>query len=462
LYKALCKLGACPGIYIPDRFSEGYGLNENAVRKIAETGYSLMITVDTGISAKKEVSIANQLGLDVIVTDHHEPPEEIPEAFAVINPKQRDGSYPTPFLAGVGVTLKLIQALTEEEPSSENLAIAALGTIADIVPLRGENRLIAYKGLKALAETENPGIRAMLKVAGLEGKELVSDHVGFILGPCLNAAGRLDHAKHGVLTLLEKDLEKAKIRAKKLDDLNKERQDIVEKIFNKALQQAYENKSEFAIVVAGEDWHEGVIGIVASRLVEHFYRPAIVLSINPKTGIAKGSARSIEKFNLYQGLTECKDLLLKYGGHEMAAGMSLLKENINIFREKMNQVASQIPEEDLWPKLHIDLSLNINQINLELLEEIQKLAPFGTGNPEPLFAIQNTDIYDIKRVGTGDHIKFRFDQMGNSLDGIAFRWGDKIETLPVFDPVDVVGKLVINEWNGLKRPQILVEDIKTS
>lgn len=331
LMKMFQGLEADVDYYIPNRFTEGYGLNENALRRAKEAGVQLMISVDTGISAVKEAKIARQLGLDLIITDHHEPPAVLPEGVAVINPKKPGCSYPCKLLAGVGVAFKLAHALLGRVPE-EVLDLAALGTIADLVPLMDENRVIAALGLKEINRRRNIGLSALMDVAGIQG-EVTAGHVGFSLGPRINAGGRLDTAGTAVELLLTEDPKQARVLAEELDGMNRERQKLVEEIAGEAcaaVESAPEKHRRF-IVVAAPGWNVGVIGIVASRLVEKYYRPTIVLGIDEETGMAKGSARSIAGLDLYQALTTCTDLLSQFGGHEMAAGMSLPRKTLKSF-----------------------------------------------------------------------------------------------------------------------------------
>lgn len=459
----LDALNADFSYYIPDRFSEGYGLNEEAIVRAGEDGVGLIITVDTGISAYQEVETAKRLGIDVIVTDHHEPPSLIPEAYSVINPKLEDCTYPFPYLCGAGIALKLAQAMLGDVPD-EWIGIAAIGTIADLVPLLDENRYIANKGLKILSHSQSPGIRALLKEAGIDQIPLESTHVGFAIGPRINASGRLERADLGVRLLTTRDPSEAARLAKKLNELNQERQELVKNIAEEAEFQASEwiNKGlGHVLVVAGEDWNEGVIGIVASRLVEKFYRPTIVLSIDTEKGSAKGSARSIEGFDLYDNLLKCNDLLIKFGGHTMAAGLGIEEKRIHDFRKRINQLGqAQLSEELLIPKTKIDLVVRLEDITLSFVEQVSKLSPFGMNNPEPVLLLQDVEISSMRRVGKdGDHIKWVFQQGEYKLDCIGFRCGELMEKLSPHARIHVVGEVGINEWNGSKKPQLLFRDL---
>jgi single-stranded-DNA-specific exonuclease len=462
LHHLLSRLGARFNYYIPDRFNEGYGLNIEAVEKAAEAGISLIVTVDTGITAYAEVERAKELGIDVIITDHHEPPEEIPRALAVINPKQQDCDYPFPYLCGAGVALKLAQALLGEVPE-EWLGIAAIGTIADVVPLIDENRLIAFRGLRALTHSNHVGIRALLKESGIEDEVLTSFHIGFAVGPRINAGGRLERADLGVRLLTTDNREEAVQLAKQLNRLNQERQELVKQIYEEAELQAaawLEQGLGHVLVVAGEEWNEGVIGIVASRLVEKYYRPTIVLSIDKEKGTAKGSARSIEGFDLFANLTECQEMLVKYGGHRLAAGLSISLEEIEPFRVKINTLAKKkLTEEQLYPKTEVDIECRLEDVTLSLLEQISRLAPFGASNPEPVICIKDVEISSMRKVGRdGEHLKWTFKQNDHILEAIGFRLGQLEEWVSPYAKLDVIGEISINEWNGVRKPQLLVKD----
>lgn len=463
MYKVLSRLGAQLLYKIPDRFDEGYGLNKEALLAAKEAGVGLIVTVDTGISAYDEVEYGKELGLDIIITDHHEPPEQIPSAYAVINPKQKDCFYPCSYLCGAGVSLKLAQALTEDL-DEEWLALAAIGTIADLVPLIDENRWIAVRGLKVLNSTRYIGLQALIQESGLEESTIDAGHIGFAIGPRINAAGRMEHADLALQLLLSEEKEAAVQYAKKLDRLNQERQELVRQITAEADQQAQNyivQGMDGVLVVAGEHWHEGVIGIVASKLVERYYRPTIVLSIDPDSGIAKGSARSIEGFDLYQNLTMCKELLMKYGGHTMAAGLSIAVENIPPLRQRLCELAlATMSPEQFKPKLEVDLVCHASEITLSLLEQLSLLAPFGVNNPEPRIMLQDVSIRSQRTVGQqGDHLKWVLEQDSTIIDAIGFQMGDYASLISPNARLHLVAELGINEWNGIRKPQLYVRDV---
>jgi single-stranded-DNA-specific exonuclease len=454
--------GATFQYYIPNRFTEGYGLNEDALVKAAENGFSLVITVDTGISAVKEVETAKELGLDIIITDHHEPPGVIPDAYAVINPKKPGCMYPFDMLAGAGVAFKFAHALLGEFPH-QLLDIAAIGTIADLVPLVDENRLISKFGLLAIDHTANPGVKALKKICGIDGKTSAY-HVGFGMGPRINATGRLETADRAVRMLITKDHAEAEKYAQELDELNKERQELVETIAAEAEQLvlAMPEEETSVLVVAKEGWNEGVIGIVASRLVEKFYRPSIVLSINKEHNKAKGSARSIAGFNMYEALTTCDDILPHYGGHPMAAGMTLSLENVGELRRRLNETArGWLAEEDYVPITKVDAVCSLQDANLETIEQLEKMAPFGMGNPSPRILIQEVELADMRIIGIDEaHMKCQFRQQDTVLDGIGFKLAALTNELSLQAKANIVGELTVNEWNQHRKPQMILKDIE--
>ncbi|OIJ16593.1 single-stranded-DNA-specific exonuclease RecJ [Anaerobacillus alkalilacustris] len=461
---ALKQLGANVDFYIPNRFTEGYGPNEPALRKAKEAGFSLVVTVDTGISAVHEASVAKEIGLDFVITDHHEPPPVLPDAYTIVNPKQEDCFYPFKGLAGVGVAFKLAQALLDDVPE-HLLDIAVIGTIADLVPLVDENRLIAKKGIKALEKTKRPGLRALKRITGIEDIELSSDHVGFGIGPRINAAGRLDSAIPALELLICEEMSDADRLATEIDGLNKERQSIVNEITEEAItivENLYASiEDNKVLVVAKEGWNAGVIGIVASRLVERYYRPTIVLSIDKEKGLAKGSARSIEGFDMFKNLSESRDILPHFGGHPMAAGLTMNLENLDELRSRLNYQAIEVlTDEDFIPITKVELEVSINQISLPVIEEIGLLAPFGVSNPTPKVLIDNVHLSQMRRIGSEEnHLKMLLDHDGHTLDCIGFHFGYLHDEISMSSKVSVVGTLQVNEWNGNSKPQLMLEDV---
>ncbi|BCU81350.1 single-stranded-DNA-specific exonuclease RecJ [Polycladomyces abyssicola] len=455
------RLGADAHYYIPNRFREGYGLNKEALAKAKADGVDLVITVDTGISAVEEAAYARELGLDLIITDHHEPPDAIPESLAVINPKKPNCPYPFDMLAGVGVAFKLVQALLGEVPE-EVWELAALGTIADLVPLVDENRIITVGGLRRMNQRRHVGLRALMDVSGIRG-EVGSGHVGFSLGPRINASGRLDSAVHAVELLLTQDDETAYMMANQLDQMNRERQQLVEEIFEeaRAMVEADPDAHRRFIVVASPGWNVGVIGIVASRLVERYYRPTIVLGIDEETGMAKGSARSIEGLDMYRALSECVDLLPHFGGHKMAAGMTLSAQDVPELHRRLDRLASEwLTEEDYIPISRVEYELTPDQVSVELIEQLEHLAPFGVGNPTPRFRVTGAGLSQIQLMGADrNHVKLILSDGNGTLDAVGFRMKELAEEVTPHARIEVLGELQINEWNNKRIPQLLIRDV---
>ncbi len=459
----LKELGAIVDFYIPNRFTEGYGPNEPAFRHAHESGVKLIITVDTGISAVHEASVLKSLGVDLIITDHHEPGPILPEALAIIHPKLPGGTYPFKELAGVGVAFKLSQALLGQLPE-HLLEFVAIGTIADLVPLVDENRYLVKRGLKKIKSSSRTGIKALCKQAGIEQQTIDEETIGFTIGPRINAVGRLDSADPAVHLLLSEDLDEAEMLAEEIDSYNKERQRIVSSIADEAIQQVndfYPIEENSVIVVGQEGWNAGVVGIVASRLVEAFYRPTIVLSFDREKGIAKGSARSIEGFDLFKNLSTCREILPHFGGHPMAAGMTLKLEDVDELRTRLNELAvNQLSEEDFIPITVVDLEMSIKDVQLNALEELQLLAPFGTSNKKPKILLRDANISQIKKIGANQsHLKLSLEHEGAILDGIGFHLGEKVDHISPQSKLSVVGELSINEWNNIRKPQIFLHDL---
>lgn len=465
----LRRLGADFDYYIPHRVNEGYGLNREAIDHAKRSGIALIITVDTGISAREEIAYASGLGIDTIVTDHHEPPELLPEAVAVINPKKPGCPYPFKELAGVGVAFKLAHGLLGTAPL-ELLEIAAIGTVADLMPLVGENRLIVRLGLEQLRGTANTGLKALIGVAGIEKSELTATHIGFALAPRINASGRLDTADHAVQLLVTGQEQEAESLAFELDQLNKERQKIVDETVKEALRQigekGYDDPARRVLVLAEEGWNPGVIGIVASKILEKFYRPTIIFSIDPETGVAKGSARSIPGFDIYRALTACSELFDHFGGHQAAAGMSLHRDRIDELRDSLEQIAGEwLQEDELIPILEADLSCSLPEAPLEYIRQIERLAPFGMGNPSPRFVFQGLKLNDKKIMGKDrQHLKLVLSSAAAktacTMEAVGFGYGPAAGNISPTAEIDVFGELSVNEWNGMRRAQIIIQDMR--
>lgn len=467
LYIILNKLGAQVDYYLPNRLTEGYGLSPAAIDQAKENGVTLIITVDTGTTAVDEVEYAKSVGIDIIITDHHEPGDKIPEAYAIINPKLTKTGY-TEELSGVGVAFKFAQALykrlnQDETELQEHLDLVALGTAADIVPLVGENRIITKFGLKQISRTNKPGLKSLAFVAGLMGKEISTGQVVFIIAPRINALGRLGDARDAIRLLSTKDEALASEIAKKLDVQNKKRKEIDEETLKQAyaqLEEIGDLDNDRAIVLAGEGWHQGVIGIVASRLVEKFHLPTVMISI--KDGIGKGSARSIPGFHLCEALKECEDLLLKYGGHKYAAGLSIKQENVEAFRKRFLEVSKRnLTEEDIVPKLKIDQEIEIKDITPDFVEAVESFSPFGPQNMKPVFLTRNCEIVGRPQVVGRNHLKMRVRKGDATIDLIGYGFGGMAQQLMGEGClIDLVYVVEFNTYNNITRLQIRLRDLK--
>lgn len=459
--------------YIPNRFSEGYGLNKDAIKSIKEDmNADLIITVDNGISSFEEVNYAKEIGLDIIVTDHHNPPEKLPECI-IINVKQDDDEYPFKELCGCGVAFKLAQALQREldlprSTLSTPLDLVALGTIADLVPLIDENRTLVKYGLKTINSNKRLGIATLRKEVKLDDKEISAGRIGYVLGPCFNAAGRIEDAKLGVKLLLEKNEEEAKKVAAILHNLNSERQAIQEKgeEFCRLLVETNYMNHDF-LVVRADKVSEGVIGIVAGRIKDLFYKPTLVVT-KTEEGYLKGSGRSIKGINIYDELVNVSDLFLGFGGHEMACGFSLEEDKLDELREKLDKRAKEIKDIDsniFVPKLNIMAELDAEQLSVGLINQISKLEPYGMANPKPLFMIKDIQVNPSWTKGCGNnniHLKLSGKKGNTFLSGIGFSLNEKYENLNNQNTVDVVFSPEINEYKGKVTPQMVMEDIKES
>jgi len=457
--------------YIPNRVEEGYGLNVTGIREAAEKGARVIITADCGITSFEEADFCASLGIDLIITDHHTPLPQIPRAYAVINPLRSECGFPFKSLAGVGVVFNLLLAMrkhlrehgyfaSRKEPNlREFLDLVALGTIADIVPLVDANRILVRHGLKELSVSSRTGVCALKAAAGVSG-EVDCGMVGFRLAPRINAAGRLDDASLGVELLLTIDAQRAAEVSSELNASNEERQQLEKSILDDALQRLASDPSfreRKSIVLASESWHSGVIGIVASRLVDLFHRPTILIALHD--GIGKGSGRSIPAFHLYDALHACSDTLLRFGGHKYAAGLSLAEETIADFTEKFDQVAAgQLSPEDLFPELRVDAELLPEEVSLETAELLSSLEPFGMGNPRPVFVMRGVKLLQ-STILKDRHLKVRFVVAGLSFDAIGFDMADRI---PENDSLDVIFSLDVNCWKGRKSVSLRLKDLKAS
>ena len=465
LKKYLMDRGISVDTYIPNRLHEGNGLNKNAIDTIKERNIDLIITVDCGISAIEEVDYAVNLGMDVIVTDHHEVGEKLPNALAVIDAKRKDNTYPFRSLAGVGVVFKLIQALSikleiKPEEYLKYLDLVCVGTISDIVPLEGENRTIAKLGLMLIKVTRNLGLRELIKSSGY--KEIDSNTISFGVAPRINACGRMGHEEEALKLFLAEDLETATKITKELNEYNTLRQSTEKAIYEEAVQEIDRNHldEKNSIVLGGKGWHHGVIGIVSSKVTDKYYKPSILLSF--EDNIAKGSGRSVPGFDLYEGLTKCEDLLEKYGGHSMAVGLTLKKENLENFKERFEQIAKEKNIKELVPIIYIDDELKLKDINMDLVKSISILEPFGEANKVPLFLIRNLKIDSIRALSEGRHLKLTLRDENFVINAIGFELGYLAEEYRIGDRIDVVGTLEINSFNGFSSIQINMKDIRKS
>jgi len=455
--------------YIPNRFQEGYGLNEEAIDIAFKNNIKLIITVDCGISSISEIKKANNYGIDVIVTDHHQPQKDLPSAIAIINPKC-DTKYPFKELAGVGVSFKVAQALYSKLKKNQDdlwglLDYVALGSIADSVPFIDENRILIKYGLKILNQTKKEGLKALIMESGVNYGNLGTKEVNFSLAPRINAAGRLDDPKLALELLLTDSEYKAKYLSQKLSEINKHRREIGDNILREAREFAFiqaKEEDNKVLVLESENWNQGVIGIIASRLVDEFNRPVIIIS--KKDGIAKGSGRSIKGFHLYNVLELCQDILINFGGHELAAGITIESNKIPEFKSRINKISQNfIKEDNLSPELKIDAQISLSNINFGLAKDISVLEPFGIGNPQPVFCSYKNIISDWRLVGgKKEHLKIKIKEKNRTLEGIGFklsRVGNQI--FSENKVVNLAFNIEINKWNGTENVQLNIKDIKT-
>ncbi len=456
--------GANCSFYIPDREQEGYGVNEAAVRKIAESGTRLLITVDTGITACAETMLATSLGMDVIITDHHSVGTELPKALAVINPKRTDCPYPFKGLAGGGVAFKLLCALCGDTKKAvtEYCDIAALATIADVVPLTGENRTITALGLRKIRKMPRVGLAALLEEAGVSAEDLTSYHIGFSIAPRLNAAGRMGSCIPAVQLLVTQSKAEAAEIAACLDRQNTARKTAGDTILSEALSLIasgdYADKK--VLVLSCEGWHHGIIGIIASKLTEQFWKPTILISRDGAEG--KGSGRSIPGLNLFEALKSAAPYLSRYGGHALAAGLTLPAENIDALSDALCAYADTVlTEEDMIPTIDVDAPLDISLPLLTVARQLAVLEPFGQGNVKPVFLLSNVTISSVRTSKDNKHLFLRLFKNGSSVDCVAFGKGRLTETLKRGNAADVVGTLHINTYGGVPTPQIILQDIRT-
>lgn len=465
LYQHLTEMGIDSDYYIPDRMQEGYGVNRDALDKIRKRGTSLIITVDTGITAVEECEYAKEIGLDVIVTDHHECKETIPDVYAAIDPKRKDCPYPFKSLAGVGVVFKLIQALDERESLPDLMEkysdLMCLGTVADISPLVDENRIIVTEGLKRFNTTKNIGLKALIDVS-TNGKSITTSTIGYVIAPRINASGRLGCASRSVELFLTDDVERAHALAESLCEENSNRQQTEQKMFKEALEYLEihpDVKEDQVIVIPHKDWHHGIVGIVSSKITEKFYKPSILFAIDGDE--AKGSGRSVNGFNLFGALKNCSDLLEKFGGHELAAGLTIRADNIEAFRQKVNECSKDsFTEQMVTPTIMLDAAIKVPYISLETVNDINRLQPFGVDNPAPVFAIRNIKIHKISVMSDGKHLRMTLLKDGKYLDSVGFGMGEYYQHLEEGDMISVAFALDINDYKSFQNVQLILKDIK--
>ncbi len=469
LYLVFHEIGIDSIYYIPDREKEGYGLSRRGIDYAIAQGASLVITCDCGINAFENIEYANAAGLDVIITDHHEPAEVLPNALAILDPKREDDSYPFKELCGVGVAFKLIQAflIANNLPIDylyKHLDLVAIGTAADIVPILDENRILVAKGLEFLNSTPKVGLQTLLKVSGFDNKTMNVVNIVFGLAPRLNAAGRLGEATRAVRLLTSFQREEAVELANLLEQENRNRQAIERDTIDNAILQlnaTHDLDTDKILILSETGWHHGVIGIVASKLKELYNRPVVMISF--QNGIGKGSARSINGFDLYKAFTRCADLLENYGGHKMAAGLTIQVEALPEFTRRLKKIAAEeIDDAMLNPGISIESEITFNEITLETLDYLHKIAPYGPGNMRPAFVARNLNISGMPRIVGENHLKFRVAQGNTSYSAIGWKMGSYYEMLISNRPLDMVFVIDENEWNGFKEIQLTVKDIQYS
>lgn len=464
LKKFLQERGIDAKYHIPNRLKEGYGLNIKALEQIAKEGIQLMITVDCGISGIEEIEFANSLGIETIITDHHEPVEKLPNALAVVDAKRKDNKYPFNQLAGVGVVFKLIQAISiklglEEKEYLKYLDLVCLGTISDIVPLIDENRVIAKLGLKLVNVTKNLGLKTLIGASGYSMAD--SNTISFGIAPRINACGRMGFAEDALNLLLSENAEEVSKLASNLNEYNRQRQETEKEIFTDAIRQIGEKEqNEPAIILGNDGWHHGVTGIVSSKITEMYFKPSILIGFEGNEG--KGSGRSIPGIDLHEAIVKCSSKLEKCGGHAMAIGLSVKKENFEAFKEEVNAYLKTKDLNEIQQIIMVDAVVNLKDIKLSVVEELNLLEPFGEVNKMPLFCFKNLKIDSIRALTEGKHLKLTLRDDNMIINAIGFNMGDKAEEYRLGDKVDVIGCLEINEYNGMKNIQLNLKDLMKS
>ena len=466
LSTVLKRLKADVDTFIPSRLEDGYGLSAQNISSIHKRGIELIITVDCGITAIVEVDILNSLGIDIIITDHHTPGDKLPDTDIILNPLQEGCSYPDKNLAGVGVAFKLASGLLGKDDNwlYEQLDLVSLGTVADVVPLIGENRILVKNGLSELTHTKKEGLRALIEESYLKGKEITSYHVGYILAPRINAAGRLGKPEVSLELLLTDNPKQASELAKMLTKENRSRQKMEDVVLRQAMARI-ETEVDFArqrvIVLEGENWHKGIIGIVASRIVDRFYRPTVMISMDGDEG--RGSCRSIRNFNLVNALSECSDFLKRYGGHKNAAGLTIDKMSLNGFKEKINLIANErISDENLIPSIKIDTEIPISSLSKDLLEDLDSLGPFGFGNPRPVFSSQNLSIRNVPQVLRRSTLKMWVTDGNITAEAIGFNMADSLPSDPLKQRIDLAYSCDLNTYKGITSIKLQIKDMRVN
>ena len=469
LHLFLQSIGAKSEFYIPDRNTEGYGVSHKGIDYAAQIGAKLIITCDCGITAVEQADYAKQQGVNMMITDHHIPDEKLPDAVAILNPKQADCEYPNKNLCGAGVAFKLTQALAKKrnfaaEQALQFMDLAAIGTAADIVKVTGENRIIVGEGLKLISQGKRPGIKALKKVAGITRDEVTVSDVLFGLGPRINAVGRLGEAMRAVRLMTATTEAEAKELSAVLNSENEARKTVEGKIYDEAVRLSnakYDPREKRSLVLYQEGWHHGVIGIVASKLKERYFVPTVIIAVND--GVGKASARSISGFDLHAAFSKCADLLLSFGGHTMAAGMSIDPANLEAFEQRFQEVAmDQVTEEMMRPRLKIESIIEFSDINSQLMETLRRLAPYGPGNMRPMFSSQNLEVigYPRPKIVGKNHLKFKVRQGRTVLDAIGFSMAESLELLYSKKALEMAYILAENEWQGRKTIQLELKDIR--
>lgn len=464
LKKFLKERGLDTKTYIPNRLDEGYGLNRDAIDEIHKEGCTLIITVDCGISGIEEIDYANSLGIETIVTDHHETSDILPNAIAIIDAKRKDNTYPFRGLAGVGVVFKLIQAISiklnlEEKEYLKYLDLVCIGTISDIVPLVNENRVIAKLGLKLLNQTKNIGLKTLINSIGFS--EINSTAVSFGIAPRINACGRMGHQEEALELFLTDNIRQAEEITEKLNKYNKKRQEKEKAIFNQAIAMIEKDeKDKNTLVLASENWHHGVIGIVSSKITDMYFKPSILICLEGEDG--KGSGRSIPGFDLHNALTKCKNSLEKFGGHEMAVGLTVKKDKFEEFKKEFEKVAIEENVSQIVPIINVDGVINLKDMNKQIAQELKLLEPFGDSNKTPLFVYKNLKIDSIRALTEGKHLKLTLKDTSYTINAIGFNLGNLVDEYRIGDKVDLVGTIEVNVFNGYENLQINIKDMMRS